>query len=182
MSVTYDHALGGRSVSIWPTVWKFALILAGFKLGYALLTQITGLAGRVPGLGLLGFVVSVVLLVVALRSFRARNGGFITFGQGFAIALVASVVSTVAAAALQAVYLSMAGEEILAAQREAALAQVRANPAVDAQTLEAMQSFFGAVLTPGGIFLSTAIAGAIGWAIVALILAAVVKKPPPITD
>jgi len=90
--------------------------------------------------------------------------------------------AAVAAAAVRAVYLSMAGDEILAAQREAALAQVRANPAVDAHTLEAMQSFFGAVFTPGGIFLSTAIAGAIGWAIVALILAAVVKKPPPITD
>lgn len=182
MSDTYNQALGSRSVSIWPTVWKFTLILAVFKLAYGLLTQVTGLAGTVPGLGLLGFVISVVLLVMALRSFRGQNGGYMTFGQGFAIAFVASVVSTVAAAALQAIYLSMAGEAILAAQRETALDQVRANPAVDAETLEMMQSFFGAVFTPGGMFLSAAIAGTFGWTIVSLILAAVVKKPPPISD
>jgi len=176
---TYAEELGGRSVSIWPTVWKFALILAAFKIGYSLLVQTSGLAGT-PGLGLVGFVVAVVLLVAALRSFRARNGGHMTFGQGFVIAFVASLISVVVSAAVDAVYLATAGRERLAALLETTMSQVEASPGMDAQTLQAARSFLEVVFTPGGLFFVAVLGGVIGWCIVSLILAALQKRPPPL--
>lgn len=181
MAHTYDQDLAGREVSVWPTVWKFALILAAFKIVYGLLVQMTGLAGT-PGLGLVGFVVAVVILVMALRSFRGRNGGYITFGQGFVIAFVASAVSTIVSAAVDAIYFATAGQAQLDTLLENTMSQVEANPGVDAQTLEMLRGFFEGVFTPGGIFVSAAITGVIGWCIASLILAAVLKRPPPITD
>ncbi|HEX6994646.1 MAG TPA: DUF4199 domain-containing protein [Gammaproteobacteria bacterium] len=179
MTPSYDQNLAG-SVSIWPTVWKFALFLAAFKAIFSLVSQIPGIAGT-PGLGLISFVVAIVLLVLAFKDFRRRNHGHVTFGQGFVIAFVASIVSTVVSAAVTAIYFATVGRGQLAAQRESTMSQVQANPGVDAQTAEMLRGFFEGVFTPGGIFLSAAIAGLIGWCIVSLILAAVLKRPPPIT-
>lgn len=176
-----NSSVAGPSVSIWPTVWKYALILAAFKVAWNLLLWTTGLSG-VSGIGLVSFVISTVLLVIGLKSFRGRNAGLMTFGQGFGIAYVASVVSVVVSGVVGSIYLASFGREQLVAAREASLAQLQTNPAVDAQTLEMMRGIFDAVMTPGGLFVMGVVGGAIGWAVVSLILAAVLKNPPPITD
>ena len=134
-----NNSQSGHAVSIWPTAWKFALIIAAFKVLYDLLIRTVGLAGTVPGLGLISIVVTVVLLVVALRSYRSRNDGYMTFGQGFGIAFAASVVSVVISAAVGSIYLALFGEEELTAQLEATMSQVGANPNVDAETMEMMR-------------------------------------------
>lgn len=182
MTDNNSRNLEGRSVSIWPTVWKYALIIAAFKVLYDLLIRTMGLAGTIPGLGLLGTIITVVLLVIALRSYRGRNSGYMTFGQGFGISFVASIVSVVIAAAIGSIYLAMFGEEELNAQLEATLSQVQANPNIDAQTMEMLRGFFEVVFTPGGLFIAGVIAGTIGWTIASLILAAVLKNPPPLRD
>lgn len=117
---------------------------------------------------------------IAGRSFRGSNNGYMTFGQGFGIAFVTSFVSMVLGAVVNSIYLATAGEEGLAAGREQALSQIRDNPAVDAQTLEIMRGFFEVLFTPGGLFIMTVIGGTIGWAVGALILAAFLKKAPPL--
>lgn len=177
-----NSSLGRRSLSIWPTALKWALIIAAFKVIYDLLIRTTGLAGNVPGLPLIGIVVTVVLLVLALRGFRARNDSYMTFGQGFGIAFVASVIAIVISAAVGSIYLAMYGEQQLNAQLEATLAQVQANPSVDPEAMEVLAGFFGAVFTPGGLFVAAIIVGTIGWTVVSLILAAVLKNPPPLRD
>lgn len=45
-----------------------------------------------------------------------------------------------------------------------------------------MRGLFDSVMTPGGLFVMGVVGGAIGWAVVSLILAAVLKNPPPIAD
>lgn len=180
MSDNKNNALDGAPVSIWPTVWKYALIIAAFKAIYSLVLWTTGLAGT-PGLGLIGIVVSIVLLVIALRSYRSLNAGHMTFGQAFGIAFVASIVSTAVRAAVDSVYLATLGQARLAAQLDGAMSQLQGNPAVDAQTMNLMRGFFEVLFTPAGLFIGAIIGGTIGWAIVSLILAAILKKPPPIT-
>lgn len=182
MSDNENQGLDGAPVlSIWPTVWKYALIIAAFKTIYSLVLWSTGLAGA-TGVGLIGTIVAIVLLVIALRNYRGLNGGYMTFGQGFAIGFVASVVSTAVRAAIDSIYLATFGEEWLAAQLNGAMTQLRANPAVDARTMDMMRGFFEVLFTPGGLFVGAIIGGTIVGAIVSLILAAILKKPPPITD
>lgn len=168
------------SVSIWPTVWKWALILAVFKAAYTLVIPLAGL-GDMPGTGLLGTVIVIVLLVVALRSYRGSNNGYMSFGRAFGIAFVASFVSTLLRAAVNSIYLGTAGEDGLTEAREQALSQVQGNPAVDAQTLEMMRNVFDVLFTPGGTFIMAIIGGTIGWTVVALILAGVLRKAPPLS-
>jgi hypothetical protein len=56
-----------------------------------------------------------------------------------------------------------------------------ASPGMDPQTLEMMTGIMDAVFTPGGILFAALFAGIIGWVVVALIVAAVMKRPPPST-
>lgn len=171
----------GGAVSIWPTVWKFGLIIAAFRVVYNLILYITGLAGT-TGLGLIGVIGAIILLVIGLKGFRGQNNGYMTFGQAFGIGFLASVVSTVVRAAVDTIYLSTAGGEFLADTRQQTLDQVAANPGMNPEALEMMTGFFNALFTPGGLFVAGIVVGVIGWTILSLIVAAVTKNPPPITD
>jgi hypothetical protein len=53
---------------------------------------------------------------------------------------------------------------------------------MDQQALEVMSGVLGAVFTPAGMFVAALVAGVLGGAIISLILALIMKKPPPITD
>lgn len=171
----------GGPVSIWPTVWKFGLIIAAFRIAYNLLLYVTGLAGT-TGTGIVAVAGAIALLVVALKRFRTSNSGYVTFGQAFAIGFVTSVIATVLRAIVDAIYLATIGRDFLVAQRDATINQMAANPGMDPQTTQAITGFLNSMFTPGGILVSAIIAGIIGWIILSLIVAAVMKRPPPITD
>jgi hypothetical protein len=70
--------------------------------------------------------------------------------------------------------------DALAAQKAAVLQQFQANPAMDPQALDMLTGVFGAIYTPAGVFIGGICAAAIGWLIVCPIIAAAVKKPPPL--
>lgn len=167
------------TVSKWPTVWKWTLILGAFKAVYSVMLWMTGLMSA-PGVGVLGIIGSIVLVVLGLRSFRTLNNGYLTFGQGFGIGYVASVLSAAIGSAAQAVYLAAFGADALAAQTAAMLEQFQANPAMDRQMLDTLTGLFGAIYTPAGVFIGGICGAAIGWLIVCPIIAAAVKKPPPL--
>ena len=176
-----DNKNASARISIWPTVWKWTMILAAFKAIYNLALWITGLVSA-TGVGLVGIAIAIVLVVLALKSYRAANNGYLTFGQGFGIGYVASVLSTAISGAVQAIYLGAVGADMLVAQRDAVMDQIRANPGMDPQTLSMMTNLFSAIYTPSGIFLLGTCLAAIGWLIVCPIIAASVKNPPPIAD
>jgi hypothetical protein len=105
-----------------------------------------------------------------------------TFGQAMGLSFMASIISTTIRAVLNSAYLAAFGEEILASLLEQTVGPLQANPAMDSQTMEMVTGVLGAVFTPAGIFVSSLISGAIGGFIISLILAMILKKPPPITD
>lgn len=181
MTDNNSRNLGSDAVSIWPTVLKYGLVIAAFRVVYNLLLYATGLAGT-TGLGLVGIVGAIALLVVALKRFRSLNTGYATFGQAFGIGLFTSVISTVVRASVDFVYLATAGSAFLAAQREATLDRMAGSPGMDPQAMEMMTGFFNSLFTPGGLFMAAIVTGVIGWIILSLIVAAVMKNPPPITD
>jgi hypothetical protein len=169
----------GTHASIWPTVWRWTLILGAFKAVYNLALWMTGLVNA-TGVSILGIAVSITLVVFALKSYRTLNNGYLTFGQGFGIGYVASVLSAAIGSAAQAIYLGTIGAEQLAAQHDAVMRQMGDTPGMDPQALEMISGLLGAIFTPAGLLISGTCSAAIGWLIVAPIIAAIVKKPPPI--
>lgn len=181
MADNNNQSPGDRPVSIWPTIWKFGLIIAAFRVVYNLILYTAGLAG-ITGTGLVGTIGAIVLLVVALKRFRASNGGYLTFGQGFGIGFVTSLISTVIRTTVDTIYLSTVGSEFLSAQLETTMNQMRANPNMTPEAMEMMRGIFETIFTPAGLFIGGIIGGVIGWLVISLIVAAAMKQPPPIKD
>jgi len=181
MTNTNNPNLDGGSVSIWPTVWKYSLIIGAATFVYELALYLTGLFAA-TGLGLIRTVIAIVLLVMALRHYRSLNNGYMTFWQAMGLSVMVSVVATAIRAALSSVYLAMFGQEILADLLNQTLGPMQSNPSIDSRTLEMLKGLFEGMFTPGGMFVSSLIAGVIGGIIISLILAIILRKPPPITD
>ena len=168
-------------VSIWPTVWKYSIILAACSFAYTLIRYYTGLATS-TGMGLLGLVIAIVILVVALKKYRSLNGGYMTFGAATLAAFMIDFLGSVISSAANAVYLAFVDKSILPAMTEITMTQLQQTPGLDKQTLEMITGIYkNFVFTPVGLFILGCVAGVIIGIILALILAAILKKNPPLT-
>jgi hypothetical protein len=167
-------------VSIWPTVWKFSIILAAISFVYTICLYLTGLAGS-TGMGLLSMVISIVVLVIGLRKYRGLNNGVMTFGTATLTSFMISVTASVINSLLNFLYLSLIDDSTLTAMYDQTMAAMQQSPGMNPQAMEMMSGFYKALFTPGGMFISGIISGIIGGIIIALILAAILKKDQPIT-
>jgi len=176
-----DSTIDNAPVSIWPTVWKYTLILTACSFAFALVRYYTGTAGS-TGMGLLGLVITIVVLVIALKKYRGLNGGYMTFGAATLAAFMINFLSSILDSALNAGYLSFIDKTILTKLTDQTLAQLQQTPGMSKEMLDMMSGFYKNFLfTPGGMFIAGCVAGVIGGIVLALILAAILKKDPPIS-
>lgn len=179
MNESTQAELGANPASIWPVTWKYSLILGAVYAAYSILQFATGLAGR-SGLGLISIIIFVILLVFALRSFRAANGGYMTFGQGFLIGFLVSYISTLISSTLTCIYLTFVDGSALERLTQQTIEQLAANPAINSETLEMMTSLFEKIYTPVGLLMLGICTGLFSSIFYALILSLFLKKARPI--
>ena len=179
MADTMENSSGSVPVSVWPTVWKYSLIITACTFVYALILYYTGLAGS-SGLNLVATVIFIVLLVVGMRQYRTANGGYMSFGTGAKIGIMTAIIQTVLNAALNAIYLGLIDKTILPALKESTLEKVQNAPGMNQQALDMMTKFYDVLFTPAGMFIIACITGIIGGVVIALILAAILKNSPPV--
>ena len=176
-----DNTAEAVPVSVWPTVWKYSIILAACSFAFTLVRYYTGL-GASTGMGLLGLVIAIVVLVIALKKYRGLNGGYMTFGTATLAAFMIDFLGSMISSAVNAVYLAFVDESILPAMTEKTLAQLQQTPGISKPALDMMTGIYkNFVFTPGGMFILGCVGGVIIGIILALILAAILKKNPPIT-
>jgi len=180
MADTIENNTREATVSIWPTVWKYSLIATACTFVYTVILYTTGLAGN-SLLGLVATVIFTILLVIALKKYRSLNGGFMTYGKAAVIGIMIGIIESVLRATLNATYLAFIDKSVLPDLLDKTMQQVENAPGVNQQTLDMMTKIYGTLFTPGGIFASGCIFGIIGGIIIALIVAAILKKDPPIT-
>lgn len=156
---------------------KYGLILATVSFVYGLILQYTG-QSQGP-LGYLGFIISIVFLVLGMKEFRGHNDGYMTFGQGFGLGFLMSIISGFLSAVLNFLYFSFIDGSPLESQLAATREQMENQPGMTDEALEVAMSFTETMVSPGGIAVATIIAAAIGGAILSLIVAAIMKKNAP---
>lgn len=178
--MTDAQASESSRVSIWPVTWKFSLIIAASLSIYSIFLYLTGLASS-SILGFVSTIIFIVLLVIALKKFRGLNNGYMTFGQASLIGFVISIVSNVISSAVEAVFLAIAGGSILEAMLDTTKAALE-QAGMDQQTYDAVVGIYEAVFTPLGIFIAGTCTGVFAGVIISLIVAAIVKNPPPVSE
>jgi drug/metabolite transporter (DMT)-like permease len=125
----------------------------------------------------LSFLITIGCLVLACREFKAGNEGSMTLGQGFMTGFLACVISSVISAVFLTVWFNVIDPEFVNTMREQAVADMEKRGMEDEQIEQGMQ-MMGFMFNPWFFVVSALVAGPIIGAIVALIVAAVMKKEP----
>ena len=180
MTDAMENSTGDAPVSIWPTIWKYSLIITACTFVYALILYYTGLAGS-SGLNLVATAIFIILLIVGMRKYRSLNGGYLTFGTGAIIGIMTAIIQTILNSGLNALYLGVIDKTILPALKDETLQKIQSAPGMNQQALDMMTKVYDVLFTPAGMFIISCITGIIGGVVIAIILAAALKKSPPVT-
>jgi hypothetical protein len=139
-------------------------------------------------LGIAGFAISIVILIIMLKNFRKSSGGFITFGNAFLFSLIALVVGSLISGVFSYVFVRFFDPDyvrtILEAQMEWTedfmvrmnIADSEIDKALDgiASRLEDVNSVSQALKSFGIVVVINAV--------IALIIAAIMKKKRDLFD
>lgn len=159
------------------TALKWGLISGVASMIFTTVLYVSGQAAN-AGLASLGIIITVVLMVLAMKEFRTGNGGFMTYGQGLGVGTLMSGISGFIASTYAYIYNEFIDptlrQQLLDKQRE----DMEGRGMDDAQIDAAME--IGAKFSSPGItfVLGIIIAIIIGF-IISLIISAIMKKDKP---
>ncbi|KUG08268.1 DUF4199 domain-containing protein [Solirubrum puertoriconensis] len=169
--------------TITPNVSPSAVgVRYGIMLGIVsiIFTAVIMMAGldQNTAVGLLGAVITIVFIVLAHKAFKQANGGFMSYGQGLAIGIIASAVSGILASVFRYIYITFIDPDAMARGMEAARAKLEERGMSDEQIDQAMS--MSSKMTEGPVGIVIAIVGSIiVGLILSLIISAITKRTRP---
>ncbi len=159
------------------TAVKYGLILALVSFGYSLILQYAGLMQN-QALGYLSFAINIAFIVLAMREYKGLNNGFMSFGKGFKLGFLLSVVAGVLSSAATAAYIAFVDDSAIKIAMDTMREQFESNPQMTEEAIEMAMNMSSWAMTPAGLFLFGTLGGVIGGLIISLILSAIMKKDP----
>lgn len=164
-----------EQASTYRVAIKWGIFLGLFSIVYSLFLFLSGNIGQ-TWTSFLSIAISIGGLVLAMREFRTLNGGYMTFGEGTTVGTVTGLISGLLSVAFSWFYMTIIDTNVMATMadktREALEKQgLLSDDQID-QQMEMMERF----QTPGMILGFGLIAAVIGSVIIAMIVAAFMKK------
>lgn len=166
-----------EKVTVKQLGMKWGVILALISFGYFMILNIAGLSGE-STYSYLGSIFTIVVFVLAHKAFKEGGVGFMSFGEGFKIGALISVISAIISNVLTYIYIKFVDDSMLELIREKAIADMEESGQSEEQIEQAMgfaEMFMSAEAIPifgilGGIFFGI---------IIALIVSAFTKNVDP---
>lgn len=128
-----------------------------------------------------GILITVVLLVLAMKEFKQSNDGFMSYGEGLSLSMLFIAVSSLISTGFSVIYMNIIDESIMGkimdAQEENMMKQGLSDEVLSS-AMENVQRFS----TPGFQFLFGILAGLLFGFILALIVTAFMKKNRPVFE
>jgi Protein of unknown function (DUF4199) len=159
------------------TALKWGLISGVASMIFITILYVTGQAAN-SALASAGIIITIVVMILAMKEFRTANGGYMTYGQGLGIGALMAGISGFVSSTYGYIY----NEFIDPTLRQQILDKVRddlENRGMDdaqvEQALEMTQKFS----SPGLTFLFGIIGAIVIGFIVSLIISAIMKKDKP---
>lgn len=122
--------------------------------------------------------VLIVGIILAMRSFKDQNAGFMSYGQGVGVGLVVSGVVGLLSAIFMYVYTTLVDPDVLTRIMDKTRADMEAKGMADAQVDQAM-ALSGKFMNGPFMALSAIVITIIIGLVVSLLVAAFVKNPKP---
>ncbi len=154
---------------------KWGIFLGLFSIVYSLFLFLTGNIGQ-SWTSIISIVISIGGLVLAMREFRTLNGGYMTFGEGTTVGTVAGIISGLLGTAFMWFYMNVIDTNMMATMSEKTREALEKQGSFSDEQIDQQMEMIGRFQTPGmmvGIGLVSAIIGSV---ILAMIVAAIMKK------
>ncbi|MDX2246429.1 MAG: DUF4199 domain-containing protein [Bacteroidia bacterium] len=162
---------------IRPTALKYGPIIGIASAAYGIVLIATNQFGN-TGLGLLAYVISIGGLVLTFMEYKKLNQGFMPFNTGFKLGFVTSFIASVVSVVISQVYTSLIAPGTTEKVLEFTRIKLEENPAMTEEAIDMTMGITEKMMVPYIAIPVGLVTGAIGAAIIALIMAAIMKKDP----
>lgn len=156
---------------------KFGLIMGLIGIVLFVVFDMANIANNSP-IRYIGLIPSIVIIFLAHKAFKDEGDGYMSYGQGFGIGFVASLISSLMTTVIMYAYVSFINTDYIAKIQDENLRQWEEQGLTDAQ-IEQAQQFSDFMMNPGAISIMALIFGVIGGIVITLIIAAFTKKQDP---
>lgn len=154
---------------------RYGVIAGIVGIVYFLILTAAGLDMQEGAWKWFGYVITIVLVVLAHKYFKDNNGSFMAYGQGVGIAFWMGLVSSVINSIFMYVYIKFIDSTFIETIKEKQIAEMQGRNMSEEQIDQAMQisSMF---MSAEAIFIFALIFGIIGTVIVGLIVSIFMQK------
>lgn len=159
---------------------KYGLLAAVVTMVYSTILNLSGL-GSNKILASLSYVFMIVAIVLAMKDFREKNGGFISYGEGLGLGTLTSAVLGLLSSAFTIFYIQFIDSNMLTQSLDQMREELEAKGMDDAQieqAVEVSQKF----MSPGIMFVMVILGYLIMGFIFSLIIAAIMRKEKPVFE
>ncbi|MEZ4824810.1 MAG: DUF4199 domain-containing protein [Bacteroidia bacterium] len=162
---------------IRPTALKYGPIIGVATAAYGIMLIATNLFTN-SALSFVSWIISIGGLVLAFREYKSLNQGFMPFNTGFKLGFLTSFIASVVSVIISQVYTSLIAPESVEKVLDYTRMQLEENPAMTEEVIDMTMSWTSKMMEPFIAIPVGLVTGAIGAAIMAVILAAIMKKEP----
>ena len=159
---------------------KWGLISGVIFMVYTTVINITGQFGN-TALPWLSLLVSIVLIVMAMREYRTLDNGFMSYGAGVGLGTLVSIISGLISVTYNLIYTTFIDPTIRQQMLDNAREQMENRGMADDQIEQAME-FTEKLQGPGLQFMVGILASAIFGLLISLIAAAFIRRNRPFSD
>ncbi|MEM6344870.1 MAG: DUF4199 domain-containing protein [Bacteroidota bacterium] len=124
----------------------------------------------------IGFVVGVLVLVLAFREYKDANGGFMSLGKGTWLGILISLISGLIGALWNIIYALVIDNELWDTLIDQSMAAIESQPGIPDSMLSMYDTMYSFTFSPVGQILIAVFGAFTGGAILSLIVAAIMKK------
>jgi hypothetical protein len=169
-----------EQVSTARIALKYGVLTAVVIMIFTTIINVTGLSDN-KALSSLSFVFMVVGIVLAMKDFKTQNRGYISFGEGVGVGALASAVMGVLSAAFSMFYTRFIDNTMLAQALDKVREDMERRGKDDSEIDMAME-FSQKLMSPGIMFAMTVVLYVITGLVIALIVAAIVRREKPVFE
>lgn len=166
-----------ESPSIKSIAMKWGAINGLLAIALLVIIDIAGMTGN-QVVGWIGYVVFLVIVVLAHKQYKSEGDGFMSYGQGLGIGTLTMVVSSVISSVFFFIYVSFISSDFIEAIKEKSIMDMEEKGMSDAEIDQAM-GFSEAFMSPGAMTIMGFIGAIFIGFIIALLVSIFTKNQRP---
>lgn len=159
---------------------KYGVLASVVIMIYSTIINIAGLSQN-KMLSSLSFVFMVVAIVLAMKNFREKNCGYMTYGEGLGLGTLVSAVMGLLSSAFSMFYMQFIDNTLLTQGMDQVREDMERRGLDDSQIDQAME-LSQKVMSPGVVFAIGVFGYIVMGLIISLVVAAIIRREKPVFE